>query len=63
MKSLRKGIEEYDRRQDGEVLSQIKLKNNNWKKKIISNFKLDPTLNWDFAEIISFDNKIIKFNK
>ena len=35
----------------GEGQSQIKIKNKNWKKKLIK-FKLDPTLNWKFAEII-----------
>ena len=60
LKSLRKGIEEYDRRRGwrGPIINKIK--NKNWKKKI-SEFKLDPTLNWHFAEIISLDNNKIRF--
>ena len=30
-------------------------------KKIISQYKLDPTLNWDLARITSLDNSAIKF--
>ena len=37
-----------------------KIKNKNWQTKI-ENFKLDPTLNWKFAEIISTDNEKINF--
>ena len=31
-----------------------KIKNKNWEKKI-NQYKLDPTLNWKFAEIISLN--------
>ena len=58
LKSLRKGIEEYDRRHGWRGPLTNRIKNKNWKSKI-ENFKLDPTLNWKFAEIIEInDNKI-----
>ena len=60
LKSLRKGIEDYDRRQGWRGPVTNKVKNKNWKNKI-SQFKLDPTLNWDLAEIIYVDNEKIKF--
>ena len=34
---------------DGEDQLQIKLNDKNWKKEI-NKYKLDPTLNWHFAE-------------
>ena len=60
LKSLRKGIEDYDRRRGwrGEITNRIK--NKNWKK-IISNYTLDPTLNWHLAEIISVSENKVKF--
>ena len=60
LKSLRKGIEQYDRRHGwrGEIANKIK--NKNWKQKL-KKFKLDPTLNWHFAEIIEVSNSQIKF--
>ena len=60
LKSLRKGIEEYDKRRGwrGEITN--KLKSKNWQQKI-SQFKLDPTLNWRFAEIKSIENNEINF--
>ena len=60
LKSLRKGIEEYDRRRGWRGPVTNKIKNKNWKNKI-SQFKLDPTLNWDLAEIIYLDNEKIEF--
>ena len=60
LKSLRKGIEDYDRRQGWRGAITNKIKNKNWKKKI-EEFKLDPTLEWYFAEIISLDNNAIEF--
>ena len=60
LKSLRKGIEDYDRRRGWRGPITNKIKNKNWQKKI-SNLKLDPTLNWNVAEIISLDNNEIKF--
>ena len=62
LKSLRKGIEEYDRRQGWRGPITNKIKNKNWKKKLDS-YKLDPTLNWHFAEIVSADNDKIIFKK
>ena len=60
LKSLRKGIEEYDRRRGwrGPVTNTIR--NKNWKNSI-KRYKLDPTLNWYFAEIISLDDNKIEF--
>ena len=37
-----------------------KFKNKNWLKSI-ERFKLDPTLEWKFAEIISLDDNKIQF--
>ena len=60
LKSLRKGIEEYDRRRGWRGPITNKIKNKNWEN-IISQFKLDPTLNWNLAEIVSVNNENIKF--
>ena len=60
LKSLRKGIEDYDRRQGWRGPITNKIKNKNWKNSI-SKYKLDPTLNWRLAEIISTENNEIKF--
>ena len=60
LKSLRKGIEDYDRRQGWRGPISNKLKDQNWKKKI-NKINLDPTLNWKLAEIITLDNSEIKF--
>jgi len=60
LKSLRKGIEDYDRRKGWRGAITNKIKNKNWKK-TISQYKLDPTLNWEFAEITSLDNSKIQF--
>ena len=60
IKSLRKGIEDYDRRHGWRGPITNKLKNKNWQQKL-NNFKLDPTLNWKFAEIIGLNNSEIKF--
>ncbi len=59
LKSLRKGIEEYDRRQGWRGPVTNKFKNKKWKKKI-NDFKLDPTLNWKLAEVISVEKNNIK---
>ena len=60
LKSLRKGIENYDKRRGwrGSVTNTIK--NSNWKNEI-AKYKLDPTLNWDFAEITAIHNDKITF--
>jgi penicillin-binding protein 1A len=60
LESLRKGIEDFDRRQGWRGSITNKIKNKNWKKKI-SQYKLDPTLNWYLAEIASLDKNEIKF--
>ena len=60
IKSLRKGIEEYDRRHGWRGPITNKFKNKNWQKKI-DQIKLDPTLNWKIAEIVSLDKSQIKF--
>ena len=58
LKSLRKGIEDYDRRRGWRGPITNKLKNKKWEMKI-NQYKLDPTLNWNLAEIVSInDNKI-----
>ena len=62
LKSLRKGIEDYDRRRGWRGPITNKIKDKNWKKKI-ERYKLDPTLNWHFAEIVSLNNSEIKFKK
>jgi penicillin-binding protein 1A len=58
--SLRKGIEDYDRRHGWRGPITNKIKNKNWEKKI-KNYKLDPTLRWKFVEIIELNNLQIKF--
>ena len=60
LKSLRKGIESYDRRRGWKGPITNKLKNKNWKKKI-QKYKLDPTLNWNIVEIVSLENNVIEF--
>ncbi len=60
LKSLRKGIEDYDRRRGWRGPITNKNKNTKWENKILQ-YKLDPTLNWNFAEIIYLDNNQIKF--
>ena len=59
--SLRNGIEKYDKRHGWRGPITNKIKNKNWKKKL-ENLKLDPTLNWKFAEIISVTNNEIRIN-
>ncbi len=60
LKSLRKGIEDYDKRHGWRGPISNTLKNKNWKNKLDS-YKLDPTLNWQFAEIKNLDNSKINF--
>ena len=55
IKSLRKGIEDYDKRHGWRGPITNKLKNANWKKEI-DKYKLDPTLNWHFAEVTELNN-------
>ena len=58
--SLRKGIEEYDQRRGWRGPLANKQKNKNWEKKL-KNIKLDPTLSWNFAEIINLNENEKKF--
>ena len=60
LKSLRKGIEDYDRRRGWRGPITNKLKNKNWKKKI-NQYNLDPTLNWEIVEIVSINDERISF--
>jgi penicillin-binding protein 1A len=60
LKSLRKGIEDYDRRRGWRGPITNKSKNKNWQE-VTSRYKLDPTLNWQLAEIVSLTNEIVKF--
>tara|TARA_B100001057_G_scaffold441375_1_gene475955 strand:- start:577 stop:2883 length:2307 start_codon:yes stop_codon:yes gene_type:complete len=58
--SLRKGIEDYDRRRGWRGPITNKIKKKSWEQKI-SQYKIDPTLNWHLAEIISLDKNKIQF--
>ena len=60
LESLRKGIEDYDMRRGWRGSITNKIHDKNWQKKI-SQYKLDPTLNWHLAEIISLKNNEITF--
>ncbi len=60
LKSLRKGIEDYDKRNGWRGPITNKLNDKNWKNKI-ARYKLDPTLFWHVAEIIEVDNFKVNF--
>ncbi len=60
LKSLRKGIEDYDKRNGWRGPITNKISDKNWKNKI-ERYKLDPTLSWQFSEIIKLDNSKIDF--
>tara|TARA_B100000767_G_scaffold217655_1_gene205389 strand:+ start:902 stop:3262 length:2361 start_codon:yes stop_codon:yes gene_type:complete len=60
IKSLRRGIEDYDKRHGWRGPITNKIKDKNWKKKL-NKFKLDPTLNWEFAEIVGLNDLEVKF--
>ena len=60
LKSLRKGIEDYDRRRGWRGAVTNKINDKNWKNKI-QKYKLDPTLSWHFAEITNVDNLKVNF--
>ena len=60
LKSLRKGIEDYDRRKGWRGSITNRFKDKNWEKKILK-YKLDPTLNWLLAEIISISDHELRF--
>ena len=59
--ALREGIEAYDRRHGWRGSITNKLTNPKWKNKI-NQFKIDPTLNWNFAEVknISENEMMVK---
>ena len=60
IKSLRKGIEAYDKRHGWRGPIVNKNKDLNWEKKI-KNYKIDPTLGWEIAEVISLNENEINF--
>mgnify|MGYP001283545825 FL=1 len=60
IKSLRKGIEAYDRRHGWRGPITNKIKDSKWEKKI-KLLKIDPTLNWEIAEIKFISENNIKF--
>ena len=60
IKSLRKGIENYDRRHGWRGPITNKIKDKNWKNKL-EKIKLDPTLKWQFAEIKTISDSQINF--
>ena len=60
IKSLRKGIENYDRRHGWRGPITNRYKNNKWEEKL-KTIKLDPTLNWKIVEIIGLDDSSIQF--
>jgi len=60
IKSLRKGIEDYDMRHGYRGAITNKFKNQNWRDKV-EDFKIDPTLEWKKAEILNLDESKINF--
>ena len=60
LQSLRKGIEDYDRRRGWRGPIVNKINNANWENKI-AQYNLDPTLNWKIAEITSVNKDSLKF--
>ena len=58
--SLRNGIELYDKRHGWRGPITNKLKNLNWEKKLKS-LKIDPTLQWSYAEILKVNESGIDF--
>ena len=60
LKSLRKGIEDYDRRRGWRGPITNKINNKNWEN-TVTKFKIDPTLVWNLAEVVSLDNNKIQF--
>ena len=55
----REGIEKYDQRKGWRGPISNKFSNSNWKKKI-EEINLDPTLNWEKAEIAEIDPNFLK---
>ena len=63
VKALRNGIESYDRRHGWRGPITNKIREINWEKKIETS-KLDPTLNWEIAEVIkTSENSLILNSK
>ena len=60
IKSLRKGIEAYDKRHGWRGPITNKAKNSNWLT-IVKNIKIDPTLNWNQAEILTISENGVDF--
>ena len=60
LNSLRKGIESYDQRRGWRGAIANKNKNKNWENKV-SQYKLDPTLNWRIVEIIYIEDNKLRF--
>ena len=60
LKSFRKGIEQYDTRRGWRGPIANKFRDKNWQNKI-DQYKLDPTLNWKLAEIVSLNNYEVRF--
>ena len=60
MKSLRKGIEDYDRRRGWRGPVANIFKNKKWESKV-SLYKLDPTLEWNLVQIVSLNDSKIEF--
>ncbi len=58
--SLRNGIEAYDRRHGWRGPIVNKIKNSNWEK-VVKDIKIDPTLNWNKAEIVTIGENGISF--
>ena len=60
IRSLRKGIEDYDRRHGWRGPITNNITNKNWKQ-TIKKFKLDPTLKWKFAQVVNINDSSIDF--
>ena len=60
IKSLRRGIEAYDRRHGWRGPVTNKFNDENWQEKI-KRLKIDPTLNWEIVEITNLDENGINF--
>ncbi len=60
IKSLREGIESYDRRHGWRGAIANKIKDPNWSQKV-ENFKIDPTLDWKKAEVLEINENAINF--
>ena len=58
--SLRNGIEAYDKRHGWRGPITNKFKNKNWENKL-KNLRIDPTLNWEKAEIVEINENGINF--